>query len=76
MFDLLLNLGSFIIGMGVGKSSIKPREELDMLLQKLNQLEEESLLNQAKWLDAEQRAETWSRRYKNLLSTTQTSFEE
>ena len=76
MFDLLLNLFSFIIGMGVGKSSIKPREELDMLLKKLNQLEEEALLNQAKWLDAEQRAETWSHRYNSLLSTTQTSFEE
>ena len=76
MFDLLLNLGSFIIGMGVGKSSIKPREEIDMLLKKLNELEEEALLNQAKWLDAEQRAETWSRRYNSLLSTTQTSFEE
>ena len=25
---------------------------------------------------AEQKAETWERRYKNLLSTTQTSFEE
>jgi 7,8-dihydro-6-hydroxymethylpterin-pyrophosphokinase len=76
MFDILLNLGSFIIGMGVGKSSIRPREEINMLIQKLNELEEESLLNQAKWLDAEQRAETWSRRYNNLLSTTQTSFEE
>jgi hypothetical protein len=76
MFDLLLNLFSFIIGMSVGKSSIKPREEIDILLQKLNQAEEESLLNQAKWLDAEQRAETWKRRYNNLLPTTQTSFEE
>lgn len=26
--------------------------------------------------NAEQRAETWERRYNNLLSTTQTSFEE
>lgn len=76
MFDILLNLGSFIIGMSVGKSSIKPREQFDMILQQLNQSEEESLLNQAKWLDAEQRAETWERRYNNLLSTTQTSFEE
>jgi hypothetical protein len=38
--------------------------------------EKELLLNQAQWLDAEQRAETWSRRYNNLLPTTQTSFEE
>lgn len=76
MFDLLLNLGSFIIGMGVGKSSIQPREQIDVMMQKLNQSEEESLLNQAKWLDAEQRAKTWERRYNNLLSTKQSSFEE
>jgi hypothetical protein len=76
MFDLLLNLGSFIIGMSVGKSSIKPIEEIDMILERLNQSEKELLLNQAQWLDAEQRAKTWERRYNNLLSTKQTSFEE
>jgi hypothetical protein len=31
---------------------------------------------EAQLLDAELRAETWKRRYKNLLPTTQTSFEE
>jgi hypothetical protein len=31
---------------------------------------------EAKVLDAELRAETWERRYNNLLPTTQTSFEE
>ncbi len=28
------------------------------------------------WLDAEDKAETWKRRYENLASTTQSSFEE
>jgi hypothetical protein len=31
---------------------------------------------ESKVLDAELRAETWERRYKNLLPTTQVSFEE
>jgi hypothetical protein len=31
---------------------------------------------EAKVLNAELRAETWERRYNNLLSTTQVSFEE
>jgi hypothetical protein len=31
---------------------------------------------EAQILDAELRAETWKRRYNNLLPTTQTSFEE
>jgi hypothetical protein len=31
---------------------------------------------EAQLLDAELRAETWKRRYNNLLPTTQTSFEE
>ena len=76
MWDILLVLTAYFIGMTFGKSTVIPKDEIDLIHLSLNQAQEGSRLYEAKWLDAEQRAETWERRYNNLLSTTQTSFEE
>ena len=76
MLDLLLNLFSFIIGFGVGKSSLENDNEISLVYHTLHESEEKQRLFEAKWLDAENRAETWERRYNNLISTTQVSFEE
>jgi hypothetical protein len=76
MLDLLLNLFSFIIGFSVGKSSLENDNEISLVYNTLHESEEKHRLFEAKWLDAENRAETWERRYNNLISTTQVSFEE
>jgi len=76
MLDLLLNLFSFIIGFGVGKSSLENDNEISLVYNTLHESEEKQRLFEAKWLDAENRAETWERRYNNLLPSTQVSFEE
>ena len=65
MLELFFVVLSFLVGrwMGIEKSnSVLDRSNIDEL--------------EAKVLDAELRAETWDRRYNNLLPTTQTSFEE
>jgi hypothetical protein len=65
MLELFFVVLSFLVGrwMGIEKSnSVLDRSNIDEL--------------EAKVLDAELRAETWERRYNNLLPTTQTSFEE
>ena len=65
MLELFFVVLSFLVGrwMGIEKSnSVLDRSNIDEL--------------EAKDLDAELRAETWERRYNNLLPTTQTSFEE
>ena len=76
MWDILLVFTAYFIGMTFGKSTVQPKDEIDLMHLSLTQAQEDSRLYEAKWLDAEQRAETWERRYNNLLSTTQTSFEE
>jgi hypothetical protein len=43
---------------------------------KLNESQDAEHLFHAKWLDAENRAETWKRRYDNLLLHNQTSKEQ
>lgn len=56
---------SFIVGRWIGMdqaNSVLDRSNIDELESKL--------------LDAELRAETWERRYNNLLPSTQVSFEE
>ena len=74
MFDLLLNLGSFMLGMSIGKAHVV--ENNNKYNPFIDDLYEKERLYEAKWLDAEQRAESWERRYKNLLSNTQSTFEE
>ena len=65
MLEAFFIILSFAIGrwMGIDQAnSILDKSNIDQL--------------EAKVLDAELRAETWERRYNNLLPTTQTSFEE
>ena len=65
MLELFFVVLSFLVGrwMGIEKSnSVLDRSNIDEL--------------ESKVLDAELRAETWERRYNNLLPTTQVSFEE
>jgi len=76
MWDVLLNLGFFLVGMTIGKSSPESEKKLSDMYNKLNESQDSEQLLHSKWIDAELRAETWERRYKNLLPTTQTSFEE
>ena len=76
MWDILLVFTAYFIGVTFGKSTVQPKDEIDLIHLSLTQAQEDSRLFEAKWLDAEQRAETWERRYNNLISTTQTSFED
>ena len=65
MLEIFFIVLSFAIGRWMGMEQAK--SVLDR--SNINELE-------SKVLDAELRAETWERRYNNLLPTTQTSFEE
>ena len=79
MWDLLLNLGSFIIGMSVGKAkavNIDIIKQTDHMQSLIDEAYESRDAMKSLWLNAEEKAETWERRYNNLLPTTQTSFEE
>jgi hypothetical protein len=65
MLETFFIVLSFAIGRWMGieqANSVLDRSNIDEL--------------EAKVLDAELRAETWERRYNNLLPITQTSFEE
>jgi hypothetical protein len=65
MLELFFVVLSFLVGRWMGAeraNSVLDRSNIDEL--------------EAKILNAELRAETWERRYNNLLSTTQVSFEE
>ena len=65
MLELFFIVLSFAIGRWMGMEQANnalDRSNIDKL--------------EAKVLEAELRAETWERRYNNLLPTTQTSFEE
>jgi hypothetical protein len=79
MWDLILNLASFIIGMSVGNAratNIPESNRLTNLQDLLNESYEREQLMKDQWLQAEDKAETWKRRYDNLLPLTQSSFEE
>ena len=79
MFDILLNLGSFLVGMNVcsvRSSNVTESERLTNLQNLLNESYENEQLFKNKWMEAEQKAESWERRYNNLLFTSQNSFEE
>jgi hypothetical protein len=64
MLEIFFVVLSFAIGrwMGIEQSKDQVHEERDNF--------------KSLWLDAEDKAETWKRRYNNLASTTQSSFEE
>ena len=64
MLEVFFVVLSFAIGrwMGIEQSKDQVHEERDNF--------------KSLWLDAEDKAETWKRRYENLASTTQSSFEE
>ncbi len=64
MLETFFIVLSFAIGrwMGIEQSKNKVNQERDNF--------------KSSWLDAEDKAETWKRRYENLASTTQSSFEE
>ena len=64
MLEIFFVVLSFAIGrwMGIDQASYRVNEERDNF--------------KSLWLDAEEKAETWKRRYNNLASSTQSSFEE
>jgi len=79
MWDLILNLASFVIGISVGTAratKVPESNRLSNLQHLLNESYEREQLMKDYWIQAEDRAETWKRRYENLASTTQSSFEE
>lgn len=70
MLELLLNLGSFMFGMAIGKAKavnidiVKQTEHMQNLIDEA--YEKRDAMKHA-WLDAEEKAETWQRRYWNLI---------
>ena len=76
MWDVLWNLGFFLVGMTIGKSSPESDNKISDMYNKLNKSQDAEYLFHAKWVDAENRAESWKRRYDNLLLNTQTSKEQ
>jgi hypothetical protein len=79
MLDLLLNLASFIIGMSVGKAkavNVDIIKQTDYMQSLIDEAYESRDAMKSLLFEAREKAETWERRYNNLLSTTQTSFEE
>jgi hypothetical protein len=79
MLELLLNVGSFILGMSMGKAkavNVDIIKQTDHMQSLVDQAYESRDAMKSLLFEAEEKAETWERRYNNLLSTTQTSFEE
>jgi hypothetical protein len=74
MQELLIAFGSIMLGTSISFTLLKVREEnlrktIKTLVDQKNDLSDQ-------WLVAENKAESWKRRYDNLLHTTQVSFEE
>jgi hypothetical protein len=74
MQELLIAFGSIMLGTSISFTLLKVREEnlrktIKTLVDQKNDLADQ-------WLVAENKAESWKRRYDNLLHTTQVSFEE
>ena len=79
MWDLILNIASFAVGVSVGTAratNVPESNRLTSMQDLLNESYEREQLIKDQWLQAEDAAETWKRRYENLASTTQSSFEE
>jgi hypothetical protein len=70
MWDLVINLAFFACGLGFGKAQavnadITKRTEYMQDL--INEAYEKRDLMKRQWLDAEEMAETWKRRYESLI---------
>jgi hypothetical protein len=76
MWDILLYLAYFLVGFSIGKRSPESENKISDMCNKLNESQDAEHLFHSKWLDAENRAESWKRRYDNLLLNTQTSKEQ
>jgi hypothetical protein len=70
MLELLWSIGIFLVGMTAGRYSPVAENKFADLYQKLNESQDSEYLFHAKYIDAENRAETWKRRYENLLTNT------
>jgi len=64
MLELFFVVLSFLIGRWMGMEQVR------------GQVHEQRDKFKSLWLDAEEKAETWERRYNNILPSTQVSFEE
>lgn len=74
MQELLIAFGSIMLGVSISFTLLNIREQnlrktIKTLVDQKNDLADQ-------WLVAENKAESWKRRYDNLLHTTQVSFEE
>lgn len=74
MQELLIAFGSIMLGVSISFTLLNIREQnlrktIKTLVDQKNDLADQ-------WLVAENKAESWKRRYENLLHTTQVSFEE
>lgn len=79
MWELLLNLGSFLLGISIGKAkavNVDIIKQTDYMQKLIDEAYESRDAMRYQLLDAEEKAETWERRYNNLLPLTQASFEE
>ena len=74
MQELLIAFGSIMLGVSLSFTLLKIREEnLRKIIKNL--VEQQKDLTE-RWIVAENKAESWKRRYDNLLPETQVSFEE
>jgi adenylate kinase len=74
MQELLIAFGSIMLGVSLSSTLLKIREEnLRKIIKNL--VEQQKDLTD-RWIVAENKAESWKRRYDNLLPETQVSFEE
>ena len=79
MWELLLNLGSFLLGISIGKAkavNVDIIKQTDYMQKLIDEAYESRDVMRSQLLDAEEKAETWERRYNNLLPLTQVSYEE
>ena len=79
MWELLLNLGSFLLGMSIGKAkaiNVDIVNQTEHMQKLIDEAYDSRDTMRALLLDAQEKAETWERRYNNLLPLTQVSFEE
>jgi hypothetical protein len=79
MLELLLNLGSFLLGISIGKAkavNVDIIKQTDYMQKLIDEAYESRDTMRSLLLEAQEKAETWERRYNNLLPLTQVSFEE
>ncbi len=74
MKELLIAFGSIMAGVSISFTLLKIREE--NLRKTIKDLVDQKKEISDRWLVAENKAESWKRRYDNLLHSTQVSFEE